>query len=1292
MKYIDTEANRIQAARKNFAAMAGTYCLGVFNDNFFKQAVLMLSVSAGLTHLQGIATALFALPFLLFSSCGGWLSDRFAKKKVVIGAKALEVAAMAVGAVGLLWGNWNCILGMVFLMGAQSAIFSPALNGAIPELYPAKYVPRANAMIKLITTLAILAGIALAGIALDQEWFATPYPFGNVLVGFGVVLVALLGFFASFGVYSNQAAARRTSFPWFGPLNSLADVYWISRDRGLLLAVIADAFFYFLASLAILGINMLGLGQLGLSQTATSFMSMSLMAGVCVGGLSAARVISMERWSRYLGISSAAMGGGLLLAAMTIHIEVSWQPVWLAVVLAATGVAGGLFLIPITSYLQVRPQPSTKGRVLAAANFCCFSAILLSGGVFDLLQRHLSPAGVMLVLALMAFSGACLFTILRIRERLKGRLLVAWLLRRLLSLRYRVEVKGLDELQLDESKGVVFLPNHPALIDPAIVMSQLMKRFSPRPLADADQAAKPVVRRVMQVVKPIILPALGKNGRRAGSRVRQALTQVVDALKAGEQILLYPAGRLYRSSHEDLAANSAVETIIESVPDVQVVLVRTSGLWGSSLSRAGGNEPSLLGCVKTYLAALLAGGLFWVPKRKVVVEMVRDRHVTTLDDRLEINAYLESFYNEKPLPNTFFPYYRWQGKEPVAMDEPETRPLQAGVEDVPALIREQVKEKLSEIVGRPVEEGEHLARDLALDSLTMMEYIAWLESEFGVALDDSSVLRTVDDCILAAGRQTVEKEAAACAGFAKTWFAGNAAEPLVFGQGATVTECFLRKVRNNRRRTLLVDQIAGSKSYGDIVTSILVLKPVLQKCQGRNLGIMLPPSVSAAPVYLATLFSGKTPVMYNWTTGMANMAHGVEVTGTRTIVTARALYRRIEEQQGVNLGALPVEWIFLEDIVQALTLGQKGLALLKSLVAMRSLEKATIPETAVILFTSGSESRPKAVPLTHENILTNMKDFSGLVRFHDDDRLLGMLPPFHSLGLMGTIILPLCSGLRTVYHTNPTESLTLAKIIEKGKVTLTIGTPTFINGILQAGTPKQLNSLRRVFTGAEQCPEGVEQLLTEKAPSAKLCEGYGITECSPLVSINDPDNVRKGTIGKVLPSIQYRLVHAESGDQVPPGEEGVLLVRGKSIFGGYIGLADSQGFRSINGDLWYDTGDLVREDEAGSLVFCGRLKRFIKLGGEMISLPAIESALLQGVAEPQGEGPVLAVETTAEEAHPEIILFTTMEVERQSANNLLREAGLSALHTIRRVIRLETIPLLGSGKTDYQSLKRLLAA
>jgi long-chain-fatty-acid--[acyl-carrier-protein] ligase len=353
------------------------------------------------------------------------------------------------------------------------------------------------------------------------------------------------------------------------------------------------------------------------------------------------------------------------------------------------------------------------------------------------------------------------------------------------------------------------------------------------------------------------------------------------------------------------------------------------------------------------------------------------------------------------------------------------------------------------------------------------------------------------------------------------------------------------------------------------------------------------------------------------------------------------------------------------------------------------LTAAEIAPTAAVLFTSGSESLPKAVPLSHANILADLHDVLPMIKLRRSDRMLAMLPPFHSFGLTGNLAVSLCAGLRAVYHPNPTEGGVLAKLTAAYRATLLIGTPTFLNGILRGGIPAQLGSLRLAVTGAEECPRRVYELMTERCPCATLIEGYGITECAPIVSVNDPDAPRPHTIGKLLPSLEYVLLDVETETPVAPEAAGMLLVRGPSIFGGYLGDAPNP-FVEHDGRAWYRTGDLVRRDADGTFIFAGRLKRFVKLGGEMISLPAVESALLAQLSATEDDGPILAVAATADE-RPELVLFTVKVVTREEANAIIRDAGLSALHNLRRVEHVEAIPVLGTGKTDYRALQGMVA-
>ncbi|MEI8346102.1 MAG: AMP-binding protein, partial [Pseudomonadota bacterium] len=355
------------------------------------------------------------------------------------------------------------------------------------------------------------------------------------------------------------------------------------------------------------------------------------------------------------------------------------------------------------------------------------------------------------------------------------------------------------------------------------------------------------------------------------------------------------------------------------------------------------------------------------------------------------------------------------------------------------------------------------------------------------------------------------------------------------------------------------------------------------------------------------------------------------------------------------------------------------------------LRRAKISPTAVILFTSGSEAKPKAVPLSHQNIISNYKDYLVLAKIRKNERLLGMLPPFHSFGLACGVILPLCTGIKFAFHANPNEGAILADMIDRYQLSILLGTPTFVYGILRVATPNQLRSVRLAVTGAEKCPEYVYQKIKELCPHAIICEGYGITECSPVVTLNNPDHPMIGSLGKVLQSMEYCVVHPESipMQKNPPGEKGLLLVRGPNVFSGYLNHPTSP-FVELSGKKWYNTGDLVTEDDKGIITFVGRLKRFIKMGGEMISLVAIEEALSKHYPA-NDDGPSIAVESIDNDntSNPELILFTTQDVTREQVNQQIRSEGLSGLYNIRRIIKKEKIPLLGTGKTDYRQLKDL---
>lgn len=379
---------QIRSARGNFIAMAATYSLGVFNDNFFRQAILLLALGAGLERAQGYATVIFAAPFILFAAYAGWLADEHSKRTVTIASKALELAAMICGAIGIWQGSMIWMLVMLGTMATQATIFSPALNGSIPELYPASYVLKANAILKVAVTASILLGIALAGIVLDLDGKAAAVcgvPAGRFGMGCGVIAVALLGLVTSLGVPRRPAAAPGKPFPWSGPWRTLKDLYGLRKDFLLALVVLLNLYVWFLGTLLTLVVNALGKTEHHWKDGKTSLMLVAEMGGIAIGGLVSSSIARGARWHRALAPAGVVMSLVLLLVPFAPGSGPGGPFIAYMALFAAVGVAGGIIMIPCEAFIQVRPRLEEKGTIIAASNCAAFIGILLAGPAANLL-------------------------------------------------------------------------------------------------------------------------------------------------------------------------------------------------------------------------------------------------------------------------------------------------------------------------------------------------------------------------------------------------------------------------------------------------------------------------------------------------------------------------------------------------------------------------------------------------------------------------------------------------------------------------------------------------------------------------------------------------------------------------------------------------------------------------------------------------------------------------------------------------------------------------------------------
>ncbi|PID29160.1 MAG: hypothetical protein CR982_03565 [Candidatus Cloacimonadota bacterium] len=843
----------------------------------------------------------------------------------------------------------------------------------------------------------------------------------------------------------------------------------------------------------------------------------------------------------------------------------------------------------------------------------------------------------------------------------------------LLKLRYRIKIVGLDKIE--DKKSLLFLPNHPALIDPLILFSLTYLKYKITPLSDSAQVNKPLVNFFTKHFDPIKIDEVILT--RDKDQAYRSLDRVVNALNIGKNMIVYPSGRIFRSNREDLRANSSVEYILKNVSNVNIVKVRTNGLWGSSFSRANDNNPQIFKHFWKFFAAIILNLIFFLPKRDITIEFEPDSNFPKNGNRRYINQYLENFYNKKIDENRVVPLFPWEGRSPKIIIENSIDNVQKDISSISERDFSLIKNKIFELSGiENITPEMKLGNDLLLDSLSVVEITSWIEKEYGVTVDNPEGLITVADLMLATkGFSEVSKTGKIK--IDQRWFESLSKGNIVIDDSENLTDAFIKQLSKRGRNIIVADQISGVKTYRDLATAIFALKPHISSFNGNRIGIMLPASVGFTSILYSTLFSGKTPVMFNWTTGDKIFSECVEKSKVKTIVTTKKMIQKLKSQ-GYDYSRVNVNFVYIEDIGKKIGLFSKIKAKFNATFRYKSLRRENIGKVAAILFTSGSENLPKIVPLSHKNIISNYRSYLKFVDFIYEDSLLAVLPPFHSLGLSCGVFMPVSNGIKTAYYVNPNEGGIIADHLKRYKITHYFTTPTFIKNLLLSGRKNIFKDVKLVITGAEKCPDYIYDQLEEQ--NSRILEGYGITECSPVVSLNRPSNPHRGSIGEILPSFDFLLIDPDTGDLRE--DEGILLVRGESVFEGYEGNEESP-FVYYNNKLWYNTGDIVSYD--GEIFrFLGRKKRFVKIGGEMISLVMVENILLSKFND-NSELPVLALSSTGDD-DVKIVLYTTLDLEREEVNKVIIESGLTPLHTVKKVVKVNEIPILGSGKIDYKNL------
>ena len=865
-----------------------------------------------------------------------------------------------------------------------------------------------------------------------------------------------------------------------------------------------------------------------------------------------------------------------------------------------------------------------------------------------------------------------------------------------LSLRYSVKISGTEVF--NKNKPCFVLPNHQALVDPMIVFSHLRKYIFIVPVADENYFKIPLVGSIIRSFGSIPVSDLSIKNRDT-SVLDTISVNVLKGLNEGKSVLLYPSGQIAGQGYEKIFNKQSAYEITKNAPDnVKIIALRISGLWGSMWSRAWeGRSPGFL---KTFLKAvflIFANLLFFLPRRKVTMEFIdvtNEAKEMSCRTRVVFNNYLESIYNKNgEEPVLFLKHYfyvpalkrKLPEKIEGSWDDVQNIEDSDNTEIPDEIFKQVVKIIVSEtgLSEGSIKIDSNINLDLNIDSIALVTIITSIEDKFSViSQTEITQIRSVEDlCVIATGKGAhVEKLKPSNL---NTHIASI--KRIEVDKSKTIPAAFLKVFNSYTKESFSYDKMLGSTTRKEFLLKVFVVSKIIQKeVKGSYVGIMLPALQSTSLLVMATYIAGKIPVMLNWTVGKKVLDHCVESAGVTIILTAKTFHDKVAD---LLSDEVKKKCVFFEQKVKELSLLTK----LKGLFNFhfQTTPKIVLNDVAVVLFTSGSETLPKAVYLTHKNIVSDLNGVFKLININTDKIFLGFLPPFHSFGFTVLTILPLISGVKVAYTPDPTDSREVLKILKHTKANTILGTPTFLKMLLSVSVYKDFKNVNLAISGAESLDPAIMKSFYEKAgENAKLLEGYGITECSPVLTINPMEKQKEKSVGKFIVGVDYLIADLKLYFPVDQKKEGMIMVKGENVFSGYRDKKIESPFVEIKGEKYYKTGDLGYIDEEGFLFITGRLKRFIKVAGEMISLPAIENTLLKKYG--SEERVVLAVEGNDTIQPVQVALFSVLPIDITEANLFLKENGFSSLVKIHNFYKVDEIPLLGIGKTDYKVLKEMI--